>query len=66
MEVRCMRGRPVLGVIGGLLFGLGLAVFLQQAGVFGLEPLTLYGLPVVGVVLGLVLAGWAPLGKGDA
>ncbi len=53
-------------MIGGLLFGLGFAVFLQQAGVFGLEPLTLYGLPAVGIVLGLVLAGWAPLGKGDA
>ena len=61
-----MRGRPILGVLGGLLFGLGLAVFLQQAGVFGLEPLTLYGMPVAGVVLGLVLARLAPLGKGNA
>lgn len=61
-----MKGRPVLGVLGGLLFGLGLAVFLQQAGVVGLVPLTLYGLPVVGVVIGLILAGWAPLGKGSA
>lgn len=59
-----MRGRPVLGVIGGLLTGLGGAVVLQQAGVYPLDPLTLYGLPVIGVVLGLILARIAPIGGG--
>ncbi len=61
-----MRGRPIIGIIGGLLFGIGLALVLQQAGVYPLKPASVYGLPIVGVVLGLVMAGWAPLGGGDA
>lgn len=61
-----MRGRPVLGVIGGLLCGLGLAVFLQQAGVLGLGAVTLYGFPAVGIIAGLILARVAPLGRGEA
>lgn len=59
-----MAGRPVLGVIGGLLFGLGGAVLLQQAGVYPLTALSLFGFPIIGIVLGLVLARWAPLGGG--
>jgi hypothetical protein len=57
-----MRGRPVLGVIGGLLLGLGGAVLIQQAGLWPLDPLLLYGLPALGIVLGLVMAAVAPFG----
>jgi hypothetical protein len=35
---------------------------LQQAGIYPLKPASVYGLPILGVVLGLVLSGWAPLG----
>jgi hypothetical protein len=57
-----MRGRPVLGVIGGLLLGLGGAVLIQQAGLWPLDALLLYGLPALGIVLGLVMAAVAPFG----
>lgn len=59
-----MAGRPVIGAIGGFLFGLGGAVFLQQAGVYPLTAISLYGFPVLGIVLGILLARWAPLGGG--
>jgi hypothetical protein len=57
-----MKGRPVVGVIGGLLLGLGMTLVLQQAGIYPLKPASVFGLPALGVVLGLVLAGWAPMG----
>jgi hypothetical protein len=56
------RGRPVLGVIGGLLLGLGAAFLIQQFGLWPLDPLLTYGLPVIGIVLGLLLARRAPFG----
>lgn len=58
-----MKGKPVLGVISGLFFGLFLALTLQQFGVRPLDSLSLFGLPAVGAVLGLVLASWAPFGQ---
>ncbi len=58
------KGRPVLGVIGGLLFGLGLSVFLQQAGVWPLDAISLIGLPIVGIIIGVVMARKAPFGGG--
>lgn len=58
------RGRPVLGAISGLLFGVAVALFLQQAGVRPIDNLSFFGLPLLGVVLGLGLALWAPLGRG--
>ncbi len=57
-----MRGRPVIGVIGGLLFGIGMVIVLQQAGIYPLKPLSVYGLPILGIVLGLAMARTAPLG----
>jgi len=58
-----MSGRPVLGVVSGLFFGLFLAVMLQQFGVLPLDTLSVVGLPVVGIVLGLILAATAPFGR---
>lgn len=58
-----MRGRPVLGAFGGLLFGLGLALVIQQAGLWPLDVALTYGLPLVGLVAGILFARWAPFGR---
>jgi hypothetical protein len=57
------RGRPGLGVLGGLLFGLGVALLLQQFGIWPLDALSLYGLPVVGILIGWLIARGAPFGR---
>jgi len=56
------RGRPVLGILGGLLFGLGVAILLQQFGVWPLDAVALYGLPALGIVIGWLIARRAPFG----
>ncbi|HEY7564239.1 MAG TPA: hypothetical protein VIA81_04875 [Acidimicrobiia bacterium] len=56
------RGRPVLGVIGGLLLGVGGAVLIQQFGLWPLDPLLAYGLPVLFLLIGIGFARWAPFG----
>jgi len=58
-----VKGRPVLGIISGLLFGFFVALLLQQLAIAPLTTLTLIGLPIAGVVLGIVLSAWAPLGR---
>lgn len=58
-----MKGRPVAGVIFGLLFGLFLAIALQQWSIRPLDSVSVIGLPIAGLVLGLVLAAWAPFGR---
>ena len=58
-----MKGRPVLGIVSGLLFGFFVALLLQQLAIAPLSTLTLIGLPVAGLVLGIVLSAWAPLGR---
>lgn len=57
-----MKGRPVLGAIAGLLLGLFLALDLQQFGIRPLDNLSVIGLPLLGLVLGLLVAYFAPLG----
>jgi hypothetical protein len=59
-----MKGHPILGAVFGLTFGLFLALVLQQWGVYPLTTLSVIGLPVLGLMIGLLLAAWAPLGKG--
>lgn len=61
-----MRGRPVLGVVAGFFFGVFLALLLQQAGIRSLDTLSVFGLPILGIVLGLVLAFFAPFGSRPA
>lgn len=58
-----MKGRPILGVISGFLFGVfgGLTLFMY--GVVPFHSPVLWILPLAGIVLGLVLAAWAPFGK---
>jgi len=58
------RGRPVLGVLGGLLLGLGGAILIQQFGLWPLDALLLFGLPIICILLGVVLARSAPFGGG--
>jgi uncharacterized membrane protein YccF (DUF307 family) len=53
----------VLGIISGLLFGFFVALLLQQLAIAPLTTFTLIGLPIAGVVLGIVLSAWAPLGR---
>jgi len=59
-----VKGRPVLGIISGFLFGLfgGITLFLY--GVIPLASPLLWILPLVGIVLGLFMAAWAPFGSG--
>jgi uncharacterized membrane protein YccF (DUF307 family) len=58
-----MRGRPVLGVIAGFLFGLFLAVTLVLAGVLALNSVLVSLLPVLGIAYGLMMAALAPFGR---
>jgi len=56
-----IRGRPVLGAVSGLLFGVSVGLVLQQFGLRPLDSLSVIGLPLVGLALGLALAWWAPI-----
>ena len=58
-----MRGRPVLGVVTGFLFGLFLAATLVLAGVLALNSVLVTALPFVGVLYGLLMARLAPFGR---
>ncbi|NOY55337.1 MAG: hypothetical protein GXP34_05045 [Actinobacteria bacterium] len=58
-----MRGKPVLGTISGLFFGFFVALLLQQFAIAPLTTTTLIGLPIAGIVLGILLAAWAPFGR---
>jgi hypothetical protein len=63
-----MKRRPVLGAICGLVFGLFVALDLQQFSVRPLDSLSLFGLPLLGLLIGLALGMTSPLGflrKGD-
>ena len=61
-----MKGRPILGVISGFLFGLFGALTLILFGAIPLHSDLLWILPLVGIVFGMVMAAWAPFGKGPA
>jgi hypothetical protein len=59
-----MKGHPFLGVITGFLFGLFLGISLFLYGVLPLSSDWIWILPLLGILLGLVMAAWAPFGKG--
>lgn len=61
-----MRGRPVLGAFSGFFLGLFLGLDLLFFGVVQLDSVLLTVLPVLGLIAGIVLARWAPLGRGNA
>lgn len=58
-----MKGRPVLGVISGFMFGLFLGPTLFMWGVIPLHSDLMWILPIVGILLGLGMAWWAPFGR---
>jgi hypothetical protein len=58
-----MKGRPILGTVAGFMFGLFGGLSLVLYGVVPLHSDLVWILPLVGIVLGLVLAAWAPLGS---
>ena len=53
-------GRTILGLLSGLLLGLALAVDLQQFAVRPLDSLSVLGLPVVGMLVGVLVARFRP------
>ena len=59
-----MKGHPILGIISGFLFGLFLGIALFLYGVVPLNSAWLWILPLLGILLGLIMAAWAPFGKG--
>jgi hypothetical protein len=59
-----MKGHPILGIISGFLFGLFLGITLFLFGVVPLSSSWLWILPLLGILLGLIMAAWAPFGKG--
>jgi len=58
------RGRPVLGAISGLFFGLFLGLTLFMFRLYQSDSPVLLILPIVGLVLGIALGLWAPLRRG--
>lgn len=58
-----MKGRPILGITAGFMFGLFGGLTLILYGVVPLHSDLLWILPLVGIVLGLALAAWAPFGS---
>ncbi len=54
-------GRPVLGAISGLLFGIFLTVDLLLLSVFPLDSPMVLALPLVSLIAGIVLGVTAPL-----
>jgi hypothetical protein len=59
-----MKGRVFLGVISGFMFGLFLGPTLWLWGVIPFASPLIWILPLVGIVLGMIMAAWAPFGKG--
>ena len=59
-----MRGRPLLGLFAGFFFGFSLMVTLVLAGVIALNSVMVIALPFIGIAYGLLMASWAPFGKG--
>src|SRR3990172_2295043 len=52
------RARPWSGLLLGLLLGLAVAVILQQAGVWPLDRLLVFGSTGLLGLIGILLAGW--------
>lgn len=57
------RGRPVLGVISGLLLGLLVSLDLLVFEVRALDTIGIVVIPLAGLVLGLILGLTAPFGR---
>jgi hypothetical protein len=60
------QGRPVLGAINGLFLGLFVAADLLFFGVVQLDSVVITILPIAGIVVGIALGFWGPLGRSRA
>lgn len=58
------KGRPIIGAVGGLLFGLFVAVDLQQYAIRPLDSVSILGLPFAGLAVGIALGVLHPLRPG--
>ena len=58
-----MNGRPIRGLVGGLLLGIFVDGDLVGSGVVKLESVVLTILPLALLVVGLGLGLWAPIGR---
>jgi hypothetical protein len=58
-----LRGRPILGAISGLLFGLFAALMLVFEGLLPLNNNMLAIYPVAGLLLGLIIGIWGPFAR---
>lgn len=57
------HGHLVIGAIAGFVFGGSISALLLPLGVLTLDSIVLLILPLAGLVLGLLWAWWAPLGR---
>jgi len=57
------RGRPVLAALCGLFTGLFVALDLVLFGAVQLDNIAVTLLPILGLVAGILLALWAPIGR---
>ena len=60
------RGRPVLAAICGFFTGLFAALDLLFFGAIQLDNIAVTILPIAGLIAGIALAIWAPLGRSRA
>ena len=60
-----MKGRPVRGLIGGLLLGIFVDIDLAFGGVVKLSSVVLTIVPIALLVVGLLLGLWAPIGRSE-
>jgi hypothetical protein len=57
------RGRPFLAALCGLFTGVFVALDLVFFGTIRLDNISVTILPILGLIAGVVLAMWAPLGR---
>lgn len=57
------RGRPILGAVSGLLFGLFIALDLILLGTLSLSSYVVVVFPILGLIGGLALGRWSPIGR---
>lgn len=58
-----MKKRPILGAISGLFLGVFIAIELQQFGVRPLDNLSVIGLPLIGLLFGVLIGTTTPLAR---
>ncbi len=59
-----MKGHALRGIFGGFFTGLFLPITLWIYGAIPFASDLMWILPLVGIVIGLILAAWAPFGRG--